>query len=69
MKSRLIGKDSDAGKGLGQEEKGLTEDEMVEWRHLLNEHEFEQTPGDGEDKELWCAAVHGLPRVRHRLSD
>ena len=57
MKSRLIGKDSDAGKGLGQEEKGLTEDEMVEWRHLLNEHEFEQTPGDGEgQRTLVCCS-------------
>ena len=32
-KSRLIGKDPDAGKELRQEEKGTTEDEMVEWHH------------------------------------
>ena len=31
-----------------QEEKGVTEDEMVGWHHRLNGHEFEQTPGDGE---------------------
>ena len=30
------------------EEKGLTEDEMAGWHHRLSEHEFEQTPGDGE---------------------
>ena len=40
-KSRLIGKDSDAGKNWGQEEKGTTEDEMAEWHHRLNGYEFE----------------------------
>ena len=40
VKSWLIGKDPDAGKNWGQEEKGTTEDEMVEWRHRLNGHEF-----------------------------
>ena len=43
-----FGKDSDAGRDWGQEEKGMTEDEMVEWHHQLNGHEFEQAPGDGE---------------------
>ena len=33
MKSRLIGKDPDAGKDCGQEEKAGTEDEMLEWHH------------------------------------
>ena len=33
MKSLLIGKDSDAGSDWGQEEKGMTEDEMGEWHH------------------------------------
>ena len=41
VKSWLIGKDPDAGKDWGQEEKGTTEDEMVEWHHWLNGHEFE----------------------------
>ena len=40
-KSQLIGKDLDAGKDWGQEEKGTTEDEMVGWHHWLNGHEFE----------------------------
>ena len=44
LKSRYIGKDPDAGKDWGQEEKGTTEDEMVGWYHRLNGHEFEQTP-------------------------
>ena len=48
MKSRLIRKDPEAGKDGGQEEKRVTEDEMVEWHHQLNGHEFGQTPGDGE---------------------
>ena len=39
-KSWLIWKDPDAGKGWGQEEKGMTEDEMVGWHHWLNGHEF-----------------------------
>ena len=41
-KSRLIGKDPDAGKDWRQEEKGTTEDEMVGWHHWPNGHEFEQ---------------------------
>ena len=41
VKSWLIGKDPDAGKGWGQEEKGMTEDEMAEWHHQLDGHEFE----------------------------
>ena len=47
-KSWLIGKDSDAGKDWGQEQKGKTEDEMVGWHHWLNRHAFEQTLGDSE---------------------
>ena len=46
--SWLIGKDPDAGKDWGQEEKGATEDEMVGWHHQLNGHEFEQSSGDDE---------------------
>ena len=39
-KSCLIGKDSDAGRDWGQEEKGMTEDEMAGWHHRLDGHEF-----------------------------
>ena len=46
-KSELIGKYPDAGKDWEQE-KGMTEDEMVGWHHWLNEHECEQTPGYSE---------------------
>ena len=47
-KSWLIGKDSDAGRDWGQEEKGTTEDEMAGWHHRLNGLEFEWTPGVGD---------------------
>ena len=47
-KSWLIGKDSDAGRDWGQEEKGTTEDEMAGWHHRLNGCEFGWTPGVGD---------------------
>ena len=46
-KRQLIGKDPDAGKDWGQEEKRVTEDEMIGWHHWLNGYEFELAPGDG----------------------
>ena len=57
-KSRLIGKDLDAGKDWRQEDKGTIEDEMVGWHHRFNGHE--QAPGDGEGQgrlacySPWC---------------
>ena len=48
VKSQLIGKDPDVGKGWRQEEKGTTEGKMIEWHHQLSGHEFEQTPGDSK---------------------
>ena len=52
---QLIWKDPDAGKDRRQEEKGETEDEMVGWHQWVNEHEFEQTPGDSEgQRRLAC---------------
>ena len=47
-KSWLIGKDSDAGRDWGQEEKGTTEDEMAGWHHGLDGCESEWTPGVGD---------------------
>ena len=66
MNSWLIGKDPNAGKGWGQEEKGMTEDEIVGWCHRFNGHEFEQTLGDseGHGRQLCCRSM-GLQRVRH----
>ena len=48
VKNWLIGKDPAAGKDWGQEEKGMTEDEMVGWYHWLDGHEFEQALGVGD---------------------
>ena len=57
-KSWLIWKGSDAVKDQGQEEKGMTEDEMVGWHHLLNGHGFRWTPevGDGQGGLAHCGS-------------
>ena len=47
-KSWLIGKDPDAGRDWGQEEKGMTEDEMAGWHHRLDAHEFGWNLGVGD---------------------
>ena len=56
-KNWLIGKDLDVGKDQRQEEKGTTEDEVVEWHHWFNGHEFEQIPGDteGQGRLVYCS--------------
>ena len=56
VKSRLIGKDPDAGKDWRQEEKGMTVDEMVGWHHWFDGQEFEQAPriGDGQGSLACC---------------
>ena len=50
-------KDPDAGKDWRWEEKGITDDEMVEWHHWLNGHEFEKTlgVGDGQGSLVCCS--------------
>ena len=59
-KSWLIGKDSDAGRDWGQEEKGMTEDEMAGWHRWLDGREFEWTLGDGDGQEgLACCDSWG----------
>ena len=63
-KSWLIGKDPEAGKDWGQEEKGATEDEMVGWHHWII-GQLEQAPGDGvEQGSLVCCSPWG-----HKKSD
>ena len=57
VKSRLIEKDSDVGRDWGQEEKGMTEDEMIGWHHCLNGHEFEKPQGDSEGQRSLTSAV------------
>ena len=62
--SLITGKDPDAGKDRRQEEKGMTEDEMVGWHHQLNGHEFERAPGVSDGQEgLACCSPWG-----HRVS-
>ena len=64
-KSWLIGKDSDAGRDWGQEEKGTTEDEMAGWHHRLDGRESEWTPGVGDGQGgLACCYSWG-----HKESD
>ena len=64
-KNWLTGKDPDAGRDWGQEEKGMTEDmtedEMVGWHHWINGHEFEWTPGvgDGQGGLACCSPWRG----------
>ena len=61
----LIRKDPDAGQDWRQEEKGMTEDEMLGWHHWLNGYEFEQALGDGEGQiSLACYSSWG-----HKESD
>ena len=68
-KSWLIGKDPDAGRDWGQEEKGMTEDEIAGWHRQLDGHEFEYTPGvcDGQGGLACC--IHRVAKSRTRLSD
>ena len=65
VKSWLIGKDSGAGRDWGQEEKGMTEDEMAGWHHGLDGRESEWTPGVGDGQgSLACCDSWGR-RVRY----
>ena len=65
VKNWLIGKDSDAGKDWGKEEKGMTEDEMLGLHHWLNVYEFKQASGVGDGQwSLACCSPWG-----HKESD
>ena len=68
-KNLFTGKDPDAGKDRGQEEKRVTEDEIIGWHHWFNAHEFEQTLGDSEGQgSLACCSPWGH-RVRQDWLD
>ena len=61
-------KNPNAGKDWGQEEKEVTENEMVGWHHQLKGHELEQTPRDSEGQVAWRATVHGAAKSQTQLS-
>ena len=64
-KSWLIGKESDAGRDWGQEEKGTTEDEIAGWHHWLHGRESEWTPGVGDRQ----GGLAGCDSCGHKESD
>ena len=66
-KSWLIWKDPDAGKDWGQEEKGMTEDEMVGWHQWLNDMGLGGLRELVMDREAQRAAVHGVAKSRTQL--
>ena len=47
----------------------MTEDEMVEWDHRLDGHEFEQALGVGDGQGGQCTAVHGVAKSQTQLSN
>ena len=69
VKSWLFGKDADAGRDSGQEEKETTEDEMAGWHHQLDGHELSEFQELVMDRKAWRAAIRGVTKSRTRLSD
>ena len=61
-KSWLIGKDSDAGRDWGQEEKGTTEDEIAGWHHRLDGLSLSELRELVMDREAWHAVIHGVAK-------
>ena len=69
VKSWVIRRDLVAGKDWRQEEKGMTEDEMVGWHPWLNGHEFEQLWDIVKIREAWRTEVHGVSKTWTGLSN
>ena len=67
--SHLTGEDCDAREDSRQKEKMAREDKMVGWHHQYNGHELGKTPGDGEEREAWCARVCGVVNSRAQPGD
>ena len=68
-KSWLIGKDPDAGRDWGQEEKGTAEDEMAVWHHRLDGLSVSKFRELVMNREAWSAVIHGVTKSRTGLSD
>ena len=68
-KNWLTEKDPDAGKDWGQEEKGMTEDEIVGWHHWHNGYGFGWTLGVGDGQKNWHAVVLRVAKCQSWLSD
>ena len=68
-KSWLIGKDPDAGRDWGQEEKGMTEDEMAGWHRQLMDMSLSELRELVMNREAWCAVIHGVTKSWTWLSD
>ena len=68
-KNWLIGKDPDTGKEWRQQEKGMTEDEMLGWHHQLNGRELSKLWEVVMDRKVWCAVVLGVAKSQTWLSN
>ena len=64
-RTNSLEKDPDSWKDWRNEEKGMTEDEMIGWHHWLSGHEFEQAPGVGDGQGSLACCCAWSQRVRH----